>query len=80
MVEAILTYPRVRGVPVLTNSMKQALKWLNEHGGNAVRATTRKGGRFYLAQGEIAPFTFATFKKLKDAGLIREEENRVFVV
>lgn len=61
------------------NSMEEALKWLREHGGNAVRATTKRGGRVYLAQGEVAPFAPVTFKKLKDAGKIREENNRIFL-
>jgi hypothetical protein len=46
-----------------------ALKWLRDHGGDCAVAKSKKGGRFFLAQGETGPFTYGTVKKLVEAGI-----------
>lgn len=53
----------------LTPAAKDALKWMREHGGDAAVVRVKGGGRYVLAQGETGPFTFATCKRLIDAGL-----------
>lgn len=50
------------------NPQTAALDWLRERGGSAAIARTKAGGRVILAQGETAPFTPATIKKLVEAG------------
>lgn len=52
---------------VLTKSQAAALKWLQEHGGDA--CFDRNGVAF--AQGETAPFTRQTWNGLKAAGLLQ---------
>lgn len=53
----------------MTPAMKDALKWMREHGGDAAVARVNGGGRIYLAQGETAPFMPITAKNLIEAGL-----------
>jgi Fe-S cluster biogenesis protein NfuA len=57
---------------VMTKAMKEAVKWLREHGGECVVAKTIAGGRIYLAQGETGPFMPVTIKKLVEAGLVEK--------
>lgn len=54
---------------MITQAMKDALKWMREHGGDAAVARVNGGGRYILAQGEQAPFLPLTCRKLIDAGL-----------
>lgn len=53
----------------LTKAMREAVKWLRDRGGDAAVARTVSRGRYLLAQGEIGPFTFGTYKRLIEAGL-----------
>lgn len=52
-----------------TTAMREAVKWLRDRGGDAAVARVVGGGRYLLAQGETGPFTFATCKRLIEAGL-----------
>jgi len=51
---------------------KDALKWVDEHGGDFVLAKGAKGGRLYLACGESGPFMPVTVKALIDMGHLEE--------
>jgi len=57
----------------MNQAMHHALRWMQDHGGDAAVARTASGGRNYLAQGEIGPFQPSTAKKLVDAGLAEFE-------
>ena len=61
---------------MLTAAHKDALKWMREHGGDAAVARTKAGGRQIMAQGEVAPFSPATFRALVDAGLAEYADGR----
>lgn len=50
----------------MTPSQKNALKWLQDRGGDGV--FDRRG--VLLACGESAPFERSTWNKLRDAGLV----------
>ena len=50
----------------MTKAQEQALKWLREHGGDAV--FDRYG--VALAMGETAPFQRSTWNGLRDLGLV----------
>lgn len=63
-----------------TEAAKAALKWLQEHGGNAAIAKTKAGGRIYLAGGEQGKFTPRTVKQLVSLGLIEKRDGRIWVV
>jgi hypothetical protein len=54
---------------MLTDAMRDALKWMRDHGGDAAVVRVKGGGRYILAQGEQAPFLPLTCKKLIEAGL-----------
>lgn len=49
--------------------MKQALEWLRRRGGECAIARTTAGGRIYLAQGDVGPFTPGTVRRLVRDGL-----------
>lgn len=53
----------------MTRAMRDAVKWLREHGGDCAVARVNGGGRIYLAQGENGPFLPSTARRLIDAGL-----------
>lgn len=53
----------------LTKASKDALRWMQERGGDAAVARVNGGGRYILAAGETGPFQFSTCRKLIDAGL-----------
>ena len=53
----------------LTKAGRAALKWMQEHGGDAAVARVNGGGRYILAQGEHAPFQPSTCRQLIDAGM-----------
>lgn len=53
----------------LTAAHKRALEWMKERGGDAAVARVNGGGRYFLAQGEQAPFLPSTARALIDAGL-----------
>ncbi len=53
----------------LTKASKDALRWMQERGGDAAVARVNGGGRYILAAGETGPFLFSTCRKLIDAGL-----------
>ncbi|WP_327195954.1 hypothetical protein [Novosphingobium capsulatum] len=53
----------------MTEAMRQALKWLRERGDQAAVARVKGGGWYLLAQGDVAPFQPATYRRLVDAGL-----------
>lgn len=49
--------------------MRAALRWMQQHGGDAAVVRVKGGGRYMLAKGEHAPFMPATARKLVDAHL-----------
>jgi hypothetical protein len=49
--------------------MKGALRWMQQHGGDAAVVRVNGGGRYILAQGEQAPFLPSSCRALIDAGL-----------
>lgn len=53
----------------LTKACRNALEWMREHGGDAAVARVKGGGRYIMAQGEVAPFTPQTCRKMIDAGV-----------
>jgi hypothetical protein len=53
----------------LTAAGEAALKWMREHGGDVAVARVKGGGRYFLGQGEQAPFMPKTARQLIDAGL-----------
>jgi hypothetical protein len=53
----------------MTQAMRDALKWMRDHGDDAAVARVKGGGRIILAQGEHAPFLPSTCRSLIDAGL-----------
>jgi hypothetical protein len=53
----------------MNQAMHAALLWMQKHGGDAAVARVKGGGRYFLAQGEPAPFMPMTARKLEDAGL-----------
>ena len=53
----------------VTKAMRDALKWMREHGGDAAVVRAKGGGRYILAQGETGPFLPSTCRNLIDAGL-----------
>lgn len=53
----------------MKQSMKAAIKWLQERGGSCAVARVKGGGRIFLAAGEAAPFLPITAKNLIEAGL-----------
>lgn len=53
----------------LTDAMKGALRWMQQHGGDAAVVRVNGGGRYILAQGEQAPFLPSSCRALIDAGL-----------
>lgn len=53
----------------MTKAMEEAMEWMQEHGGECAVARVKGGGRYFLAQGEHAPFMPATARKLIEAGL-----------
>lgn len=53
----------------MKRAMKDALKWMREHGGDAAVARVNGGGRVYLAQGETGPFMPSTARNLIEEGL-----------
>lgn len=53
----------------MTAAMKAALKWMRDHGSDAAVARVKGGGRYFLAQGEQAPFLPLTARNLIDSGL-----------
>lgn len=50
----------------LTRSQRDALLWLEAHGGDGIFAR----GCVLLAAGEIAPFNRVTWNRLRDHGLV----------
>ncbi len=50
------------------NRGDEVVRWLRERGGDAAFARTRSGGRSFLAQGDVAPFTIGIFSALVKAG------------
>lgn len=62
---AILPPAEVR----LTEAGLAALRWMHAHGGDVAVARVRGGGRYFLGQGEQAPFMPRTARQLIDAGL-----------
>lgn len=48
---------------------KAAYEWLKKRGGDAAVAKTKAGGQQILAQGDVAPFTAVTRKKMVLAGM-----------
>lgn len=53
----------------MTDAHKRALRWMKERGGDAAVARVNGGGRYFLAQGEQAPFMPSTARALIEAGL-----------
>lgn len=53
----------------LSTAQEEARRWFLDRGGDAAVALSRDGGRMFLAQGDIAPFTPATVKALIAAGV-----------
>lgn len=53
----------------LTAAHRSALRWMNDHGGDAAVVRVIGGGRYILAQGEQAPFLPSTCRALIDQGL-----------
>ena len=49
--------------------LRAAYRWFAEHGGDGAVAKTRAGGMQFIFQGEVAPFSSGTVKRLIDAGL-----------
>ena len=62
-----------------TRAAQDALKWINERGGNAAIARTRAGGMYYLAHGETGPFAPITITQLVNLGLVEKRDGRVWV-
>lgn len=63
----------------MTPAMQKALEWMRAHGGDAAVARAIGGGRYILAQGEVAPFLPSTCRALIDAGLaeyVDQEERK----
>jgi hypothetical protein len=52
----------------MTDAQQKALKWVRERGGECAFARTVSGCRYFLAQGDIGPFTVGTVRALVDAG------------
>lgn len=53
----------------LPPAAKAALRWMQEHGGDAAVVRVKGGGMYVLAQGESGPFLPGTRRLLIDAGL-----------
>lgn len=53
---------------VLTQAHARALRWMQDHGGDAAVVRVNGGGRYILAQGEQAPFLPSTCRALIDCG------------
>lgn len=59
----------------MTEAQREALKWLQERGGDAVRQGKKNGRQQVLCRGEIAPFEWKTFKRLIEGGLLEQLPN-----
>ena len=53
----------------MSDAQKAAYEWMKRRGSDAAVAKTKAGGQQIMAQGDIAPFTVSTRKKMVVAGM-----------
>ena len=67
---------------------QELIHWLKSHGGTGVFVKTkasagdewRGGGKAFIAAGEVAPFNYATIKRIVSIGKATQDGNRVTLI